>query len=156
LSHTPASNNTGVYYPFDITPNNLGVVFLSDAEDDETYRLYSNWITGGALISLTPSLATGGDVKDFRISPNSQAVVFLADGLTNDQDELFIVPTVGPWTAARRLNSPMTNSNGNVVTYRISPDSAKVTYVADADADGVNELYVVEDVELQFLPVVSR
>jgi hypothetical protein len=83
-------------------------------------------------------------------------VVFLADGLTMGQDELFIVPTVGPAAAARRLNLQMANADGDVINYQISPDSRKVTYVADAETDGIDELYVVEDLELQFLPLLIR
>jgi hypothetical protein len=157
LSHTPVSNDTGVD-PFSamITPNNLAVVFISDAEVSEIHRLYSNWITGGAPVSLTPNLVAGGDVQSFQIAPNSQGVVFRADGLTNDISELFLVPTGGPWTSAVRLSAPMANANGDVGFYGFSPDSRSVIYVADADTNGINELYVVEDAQLQFLPLLRR
>ena len=83
-------------------------------------------------------------------------MVFRADGITNGKDELFIIPFGGPWTSASRISSPMSNAEGDVSSYRISPDGSKVTYIADADTDGINELYVVEDVELLYLPVVIR
>ena len=158
LSHTPLDNNTGVDLHYDITPNSMGVVFVSDVEADEIYRLYSNWINGTPLtvISLTPVLVAGGDVGSFRITPDSQFVIFRADGLTNNQDELFIIPIGGPWTSVRRISGPMVNPSGDVIAYLISPDGKKVIYIADADTDGQNELYVVEDLELQFLPLVNR
>jgi len=52
VSHTPASNNTGVSYFFAL-PQQPGVVFVSNAEEAEVIRLYSNWITGSPPISLT-------------------------------------------------------------------------------------------------------
>jgi len=156
LSHTPTTNNTGVSYLFAITPNSLGVVFTSNVDDITTDRLYSNWITGGEPISLSPNLVAGGNVSGFQITPDSQFVIFEADGLTNNQDELFIVPIGGPWTSTQRLNSPITNASGDVVSYLISPDGEKVIYIADAVTDEQYELYVVEDVALQFVPLVSR
>jgi len=49
----------------------------------------------------------------------------------------------------------MANPNGDVSLLYIA-DGSKVTYIADADTDEKFELYVVEDVELQFLPLASR
>ena len=43
-----------------------------------------------------------------------------------------------------RLNGPMVG-NGDVASFEVSPDGARVAYLADEDVDGVNEIFVNAD-----------
>jgi Tol biopolymer transport system component len=76
----------------------------------------------------------------FLVSPDSRHVVYLADQDTNGVTEIYSVP-IDRTTAPVKRNGP-----GQRVVYssscrpRITPDSARVLYVAD-QADGRNELF---------------
>ncbi len=106
---------------------------------------------------LNPTLAGGeGDVRGasrlvdhpFRISPDGRRVVYLADQNTDEVVELYSVPIDGG--KAVQLNGPLV-AGGQVSgadadmsePFLISPDSRRVVYVADQDADEVFELFSV-------------
>jgi Tol biopolymer transport system component len=88
-----------------------------------------------AAVSLAGSFATGGVVQSIVISPDSTRLVFTADRLVDERRELFSVPLAGPAAAMVRLN-PTLVANGDVVANpAISPDSARVAYIADQVSD---------------------
>ena len=139
---------------FNITPNSLGVVYRADQNIDEKIELFSVFINGTFLTQLTPTLPDQGDVFDFKITPDSSAVIFRADGITNDVSELFTTLITGGLVA--RLSGPIKPPEGDVSNFIISPDGKQVVYESDAEIVDKHELYVVEDVELVFLPLLTK
>jgi len=87
----------------------------------------------------------GGSVLEERISPDASRVVYAADQDTDDVFELYSVPIDGS-AASVKLNGPLVAgggvvNQGIVLPVRISPDSSRVAYVADADLNQLFELY---------------
>jgi len=78
----------------------------------------------------------------------------VADQQTDTVFELYSVPITGPATEGVKLNGPLV-LNGNVKTFRISPDSGRVLYIADQDIDNTYELYMTSNYEL-YLPLILK
>jgi Tol biopolymer transport system component len=96
-----------------------------------------------APVKLNGSLALGGNVDPaFQFSPDSSRVLYVADQDTDSVFELYVAPSAGG--SAQKRSGPLVNG-GDVVaaSARFSPDSSRVAYVADQDADEVLELYSV-------------
>jgi len=130
---------------FRISPNSSRVVYVADQQTDEVYELYSVPIGGPASagVKLYGALVPFGDVFAFQISPNSARVVYLADQQTNDVYELYSVPIAGPASAGVKLNGALVSGGEVFREFQISPNSARVVYVADQQANNVIELYSV-------------
>lgn len=130
------------------SPDGLHVVFVADAESDETYELYGARIDGSAPPwKLSPPLVAGGDVPvaipelqslNVRFTPDGGRVLFLADAFIDDVNELFSVPVVGG--SALRLNRPLA-SGQSVIDFEVAPDSRRCVYRADQDMPTQFELF---------------
>jgi Tol biopolymer transport system component len=129
---------------FLISPDSAHVVFQADKAVDTVVELYSVPIDGGAApANLSRLLISGGAVRaDFRISPDSARVVLVADKVIDEVFELYSVP-INASAAPLNLSGPLV-SGGNVrADFRISPDNARVVFLADKVTVGVDELYSV-------------
>jgi Tol biopolymer transport system component len=122
----------------DFTPDSSRLLFGGYCPPGSTLtQLWSVPATGpaGAAVSLAGSFATGGAILGLAISPDSQRVVFNADRLVDERADLFSVPVSGPASAIVQLN-PTLVANGDVKnSFKISPDSTRVAYIADQISD---------------------
>jgi len=122
----------------DFTPDSSHLVFFGFCPPAMSVsQIWSVPATGpaGAAVSLAGSFATGGSVQSVAVSPDSQRVVFSADRLVDERSELWSVPVAGPAAALVRLN-PTLVANGDVKSsFKISPDSTHVAYIADQASD---------------------
>ncbi len=138
---------------FSISPDNLRVVYRAERFINNEFYLYSAPVDGSSnavVLNGTLPISGSGDVEDdFMISPDSTQVVYRADQNQNNVIELFSVPIAGGTPV--RLN-PNLVLGGNVVAkldtnrsnyFEITPDSARVIYMADQEIDTVFELYSV-------------
>ncbi len=134
--------------PLQISADVLWVVYTADQDTDEVFEVYSRSIDGaGAPTKLNAPMVAGGDVtfSVVRVSPDATRVVYRAD---QDTDEVYEVysRTIDGSGAPIKLNGPLV-TNGDVCPgsltdcVQISYDSRWVVYLADEDADTVNELY---------------
>ena len=87
---TPEITPGGMVLDFDITPDNLRVVFKGDLDTDNVDELYSVPILGNQSEKLNRPPVTDGDVVHFKVSPDSEHVIFKADLELNDKFELYI------------------------------------------------------------------
>jgi Tol biopolymer transport system component len=128
---------------FRISPNSIGVVYISDQQTANVFELYSVPIGGpaAARIKLNGALALNGNVTGIRISPDSRRVVYNADQQTDQVFELYSVPITGPAAAGVKLNGPLVP--GGSASGLISPDSRRVVYHATQQTGNVRELYSV-------------
>ena len=145
---------------FAISPNNQRVVYIADQIGNGVNELYSVAITGGSPTRLNGLLPTGGAVGSFEISNDSARVAYVGDQNTDDVIELYSVPLTGG--ALARLNPPLLpgrsvelgsycigqrnqweQEHSFYSPFLISPNSQRVVYCADQDADNVGELYSV-------------
>jgi hypothetical protein len=129
---------------FAISPNAARVVYRADQATDGVVELYSVPIAGPASagVKLNPPLVAGGNAGGFRISPNSSRVVYVADQQIDEVHELFSVPIAGPASSGVKLNGALV-AGGDVVRHQISPNGARVVYVADQQTAEVFELFSV-------------
>jgi hypothetical protein len=126
---------------FALSPDGARAVYLADQVTNDVVELFSVALDGSSpAVRISAPMVTGGDVTSVQVAPDSGRVVYLADQLVNNQVELFGVAITGG--AVVRLNSALV-SGGNVSsgTLTISADSRWVVYQADANVDGVNELF---------------
>jgi Tol biopolymer transport system component len=120
------------------------VLYLSDQTTDEVFEIFSVPTTGGTPVKLNGSMGVGGDVSNFglQFSPDGSRVVYFADQNADNVNELFSVPSTGG--AAVKLNGTLvTNGDVGSTSILISPDSSRVIYTADQDADNVFEIFSV-------------
>lgn len=124
------------------------VIYIADPLGNNVRRLYSITTTGQDLKDLSGNLVVGGLVRGCKISPDLQRVVFMADKDNDDIFELYSVSVNGG--AVTKLSGSMVLggdvASANVSSdgyYTISPNGRWVTFLADKDIDGVNELYLV-------------
>jgi Tol biopolymer transport system component len=125
----PPFKDSWGWFSFDITPNGQRVLYLAGLPESAVH-LYSVGIGGGAATRLNPSLVSGGAVLYFQISPDSRWAVYKADQETNERFEMYCVPTNGPSTLAIKISRTL-GSLGDVMFFRIAPDSSRVAYLAD-------------------------
>lgn len=83
-----------------------------------------------AAVSLAGSFVEGGAITSMSSAGDGSRIVFLADKLTDEKVELWSVPFAGPAGELVRLN-PSLIASGDVTRFDISPDGARVAYVAD-------------------------
>ena len=140
------ATNEDVTTGFLISANSSRVAYRSDEGSNDIFELYSVPIAGGTPTKLSGSLASGGDILDHEISPDSTRVVYRADQDIDTVDELYSVPLAGGTPI--KLNGALVSS-GDVLgsptypDFLISPDSARVVYLADQNFDTLNELFSV-------------
>lgn len=123
-----------------ITPDGARVVYLADPATDGAFEVFSVPIGGGLSRPLSPRAVVGGSVRHFIVSPDSRRVAFLGD---LDSDEVFELYAAGITDRSVVKLSPPLVAGGDVRAFfpRISPDSSRVVFRADAERDGVEELY---------------
>ncbi len=120
-----------------LTPDGQSAVYVADADVDGREQVLIVDAAGGPVRQLT-NFDRAIDIRELQISPNSEFIVFQADvaGVT----ELYRVPTAGG--AVVKLNAALV-SRGDVLLFKIGPNSDRVVYLADQEIDGVQELYTV-------------
>ncbi|MFN7941571.1 MAG: hypothetical protein U0X73_08210 [Thermoanaerobaculia bacterium] len=125
-----------------LSPDARRVVYFEDAEVDGTRALWSVETSGGAPRQLSGALPAGSSVLGARLSADGARMIYAAELDTPGVTELYSVPIGGG--ESTKLNGPLV-AGGEVIHpyFEISPDSQRVIYRADQEADGVVELYSV-------------
>ncbi len=136
-----ASYTGGDVENFLISPDSSRVVYRADGDTYGFAELYSRAIDGsGSEVKLNDAFSAGGSVFTFLISPDSSRVVYTADGDTDGVNELYSRAIDGSGSQVK-LNDALPTGGDVQIDFLISPDSSRVVYRADGDADGVIELY---------------
>jgi len=127
------------------SPDSQHVVYGASQDTVGMDELYSVPITGPASagVKLNGALQDGGDLWwEYDISPDGSRVLYRADQETDGVYEIYSVPVAGPASQGVKLNGTLPD-DADVLSFRISPDSSTVIYIADQETDGVKELYSV-------------
>lgn len=138
---------------FHISPDGSRVVYVADQVTNDVLELFSVPTDGSApAIKLNPDfpdndrdvfLNSSGEF--LQISPDGNRVVYLADPLADNQLNLFSVPIDGSAVAVR-LNPDLPSSHSSDVqpqSIRISPNSSRVVFLADAFSNEEFDLFSV-------------
>lgn len=125
---------------FLISPDSSRAVYLAARDAVSTTELFSTPLAaqGAALVKLNGS----NSALNAGITPDGARVIYRATPGTTGSPDLYSVPILGPDVAGVKLSSVIPASEG-VSAYQLSPDGARVVYLAPEDAAGVNELYSV-------------
>ena len=103
-------------------------------------QLWSVPLAGPAAsaVSLGGAFVDGGGIASISNSADGAHIVFIADKVTLGKDELWSVPFAGPAGSLVRL-SESGSSETDVTQFEISPDGARVAYLADST---INERFL--------------
>ncbi|HXV75086.1 MAG TPA: hypothetical protein VD788_02115, partial [Candidatus Polarisedimenticolaceae bacterium] len=114
------------------------VVYRADPAADTLFDLFSVPIDGGAVVPLSNAAGSGADVVAFKVSPDtSQVAYFRVERVFSTAVQLFSTTVASAANVVLDTFAP----SGDFVGFEISPDSTRVVYLADADVDGVDELF---------------
>lgn len=122
------------------------VVFVADSEVQGRRELHAVGDEGGAVRRLSGPMVAGGSVVHWELSPDGTRVAYTAD---QDQDDVFrlhvaAVDGSGAVEVSQGIvgDADVAHSFG-AQPFSWSPDSSRLCYLADADIDGVEELFLV-------------
>jgi hypothetical protein len=137
----------GAAFDAKVSADSRWVVYRMRDPGEAEYHLYSAPIygsiagTGCIKLSGIPALGATG-VQSFSLAPDGVRVVFTSVQDRADAQELFSVLIRGPASSGTRLN-PVFPAGRYVTSFQITPNSARVVYLADQNTDNRRELYSV-------------
>jgi Tol biopolymer transport system component len=142
---------------FEWSPDSTRLAYLADQDTNEVQELYVVDFGPGApqpARKVNTTLPEGGSVKiGFTWSSTSRWLVYTAETASSAPEELFAVDLTGGPQAPLTLN-PALPPAGLVYPGPLwAPDGEKLAYVAEQDAAGVRELYVVDFTSTPGAPV---
>ncbi len=117
-------------------------VYVHDAVVDGAHELWSVPVAGGDPIRLSGLLPSPATILRFALTPDSQTAVYLAPQDSTGVYELYSAPIAGPEGSWIRLNQTLVTF-GNVAEFVLAPDGSRVAYVADAQTDGIFDVWSV-------------
>ncbi len=132
-------------FSFQISPDRQYAVYTANSTSSlSTTEIWSVRLNGSRPIKLSTTPQHAMTANQFLISSDSKTVVYRADQSTDNQFELYSAPINGT-NSSVRISGDLANQFGDVAPgrFRISPDSTRVVFAADADTDTVDEMFSV-------------
>jgi Tol biopolymer transport system component len=126
---------------FGSTPDGDRVIFAAYLHALAAYAMYSVPIDGPAD-AVERISEFFGQIYGFAISPDGVRVVYIAAQGPVNVKELFSAPTAGPPNGTVKLNT-LLPSGGEIESFEITPDGARVVYLGSQSTSSVDELYSV-------------
>lgn len=125
------------------------VIFLGDRETEGATELYIAVDDGSGLpIKLSEPLVPNGKVVDFAVSPDRSFIAYVADQEIQRKTELYVLPIdaadAGYKTGNAYKVSGTLGNSADVREFAWSPNGSRIVFLADADTDEVDELYLVD------------
>ncbi|MSR62176.1 MAG: hypothetical protein EXS08_07005 [Planctomycetes bacterium] len=147
LSSVPPGSSAVEVLDHALTADSSRVVFSYRATPGALHLAVRALDAGQPQLELVASLGAPENKLFFEVAADASFVAFI-DQLTPGVSELFRVPLDGSLAPAR-LNGALVAAGdvggdvlrGDQYPFALSPDSARVVYLADQDVNGVNELY---------------
>lgn len=130
---------------FSFDPTGAKIVWISDENTAGIFELFSADIDGQNKALLNTPLVAGKAVTSFLITPDGSKVIYRADETTTGVFELFVRNIDGSGVVTQLTPGVTGAEDVREGLYAISPDSAKVVYIADETTAGVTELYSVDN-----------
>jgi Tol biopolymer transport system component len=128
------------------SPDSSRILYVADQTTNDVLELFVSELSFGfplTPVKLSGTLVAGGDVQFGLFSPDGSRVVYYADQQTNDEFELFSVPSVGGFPPIKLNTTPVPGGDVDFDDPQISPDGSRVIYRGDVLNDEVFELFSV-------------
>jgi Tol biopolymer transport system component len=142
---------------FEWSPDSRWLAYLADQDTNEVQELYVVDFEAGTpqpARKVNTALPEGGSVKiGFTWSSMSRWLVYTAEAASDAPEEIFAVDLTGGPQAPLTLNPPLPPAGLVYPSPIWAPDGQKLAYVAEQDAAGVRELYVVDFTSTPGAPV---
>ncbi|MHC4458897.1 MAG: TolB family protein, partial [Planctomycetota bacterium] len=137
--------------PFDVlefkwAPDSSWLAYRADQNTEEVYELFTARLISvvptvfDTPIKVHPNLTGNKDVKEFKWSPDSSRIAYRAEQDTDNVVELYTSPPDSS-TGNTKINPNTFVPGQNVTAFAWAPDSSRLAYRADQDANDVFELY---------------
>lgn len=126
-------------------PDGAHIAFVARKHSTSSYSVYVVPSDGSrAPWRISREAVAGGNAhqSNFFWSPDSQRVLYRADELADSVFELFSAH-VGGADVMKLSGTLQADGDVNSTGGRFSRDGTRVAFIADAETDGMNELYVV-------------
>ena len=129
-------------------PNSSRIAYQADQTTNNVFELFTSLPNGTGNVRVSGALVAGGGVEfNFLWAPDSSRIAYAADQTTNDVRELFTVVPDGSAAPVQVSGALVGGGDVGGATFLAgdfawSPDSSRLTYVADAVIDGREEVYV--------------
>ncbi|MEQ9496602.1 MAG: putative Ig domain-containing protein [Deltaproteobacteria bacterium] len=134
-----------------LAPDASKAAFVGDFDTDGTNDLYVVDLLPAApseAVRVNGTMVTGGNVTDFFWSPDGGRIAFVADKDVDDKSELYFVDVSNPAAPGQpaKISPPMGSTDNGITPDMVlwSPDSNRLAFHADADIDGVGEIFLVD------------
>ncbi len=119
------------------------LAYVGDMQTFLRFELYVVRFDGTLHQQVHPEAQiSGGQVESFAWAPDGTYVAFLADLATDGEVELWSAVASSNGAANKLSALPANTASRHVSSFRWSPDSVFVSYVADEDVGGRFELFV--------------
>jgi hypothetical protein len=130
----------GTIAEYQVAPDGLSAVFLSDHEADEQYELYAAPLAvQGVPARLSGTLTAGGDVLDtFRITSDGARVVYVADQDTDETFELYASTGAG---VPVKLSGAVLSSHDVEPDFLLAHDGTYAYFLGDLGVVNQVEFY---------------
>ena len=123
------------------SPDRQHVAFVADRDTDGKSELYVVAVPSGSPVKVSGTLVPQGDVWDFVWADDSTHLAYRADANVLLKAEAFVTTTTG---GAVRVSPASMDDNGQVVALEFRPGSTRLGFLADLDADGDQEVSMVD------------
>ncbi len=128
---------------FIVSPDGTKVVYRADVTDDIFELFMVDVANPGVATKLSAPLVPNGWVRSgFQFSPDSSRVLYRADQNAVEVVELFTATVAAPGMS-QRVNPQLAADRDVYDDFEFSPDSQRIGYISDQDANDVLELYSV-------------
>lgn len=141
----PPLGTTGTVFDYVTSADNTKVLYLNDIETSGVSELHLVDISGDPTtpVKVNGSLQATGNVITYGFSPDGNWVAYIADQATEGVNELYVVDISGDEPATPVKVSGTLVAGGGALSFRFSPDSSTLAFLADRVNDTVNELHLV-------------
>ncbi len=139
----PFGSNT-ILRDYTVSENGTYVVYIANQINNNDNELFVTLANGsGTPVRLNGTLTTNGNVIEFQVSKRNDYVVYIADQNANADLEIFSVKIDGSELALRLNDNFVTRGDVIENKFKISENGQYVVYLADAERDGIDNLYSV-------------
>lgn len=139
--------NGFVYEDYRWSPDSSRIAYRADQIIDGVVELYISQADGSSNVqvsSVNSDFSSNAELIDFKWSPDGTRIAYVSNDNVWTRDELYVALSNG--SNSNRVSGVVVNTSGVDVksSFKWSPDSLSLAYLADLEIDDVYNLYTVQ------------